>query len=157
MTLKEDSPTVLAPEDSLGNNLGKDGEAAGRPRPPIGELLRNLRGDRTLREVERGSGIPNSYLSNVESGGKRPGVKTLSRLADYYGVPLQELLQVAGLPTGNNEGRDTTSALDILRSYDFVMADPALIPYRKPQNQLSMDTQRFIVEIYQHYTGKQLL
>ena len=128
-----------------------------RHRPPIGQLLRNLRGNRTLREVEQGANIPNSYLSNVENGAKRPGVKTLSKLANYFQVPLEELLQVAGLPHNNTNGTIPFSALDIHRSFDFLMADPALSHYQKPKDQLSTDTQRFIVEMYQHYTGKRLL
>ena len=157
MTLKQDSPATQILEDSPEPRLGQDEEPGARPRPPIGELLRNLRGDRTLREVEREAGIPNSYLSNVESGGKRPGLKTLSKLADYYDVPLDELLQVAGLPHGNNVESNAVSALDIMRSFDFVLADPALSPYLKPLDRLSTDTQRFIVQLYQHYTGKRLL
>ena len=156
MTLKQDPPAAQNLEKSPESGLGNE-EPGSRQRPPIGELLRNLRGDRTLREVEREAGIPNSYLSNVESGGKRPGLKTLAKLADYYGVPLDELLQVAGLPRGNNGDSNTVSALDIYRSFDFIMADPELSQYRKPQDRLSADTQRFIIELYQHYTGKRLL
>ena len=161
MTLKENSPATLTLENShepdRESDRGTTAVSAERQRPPIGELLRNLRGDRTIREVEKESKIPNSYLSNVESGAKRPGLKTLSKLADYYGVPLSELLQVAGLPSGNNGETGATSALDIHRSFDFILADPALSPYRKPQDRLSTDTQRFIVELYEHYTGKRLL
>ena len=45
-----------------------------RRRPPIGELLRSLRRDRTLRETERDTGILNAYLSNIELGIKKPGL-----------------------------------------------------------------------------------
>ena len=134
--------TVQLLEDSMANNQ----DTPTRLRPPIGELLRNLRGDRTLREVEQGAGIPNTYLSNVESGGKRPGLKTLSKLADYYGVPLDELLQVAGLPQPRSA-----------ESFDFLMSDPSLRKYERPSDRLSTDTQRFIVQIYEHFTGKRLL
>ena len=125
-------------------------------RPPIGELLKNLRGNRTLREVEQEAGIPNSYLSNVEKGTKNPGVKTLSKLSDYYGVSLEELLKVANLPHPRRTS-PTFSAIDVHRSYDFVMADPDITRYQKPSERLSTDIQRFIVELYQHYTGKKLL
>ena len=121
------------------------------------ELLRSLRGSRTLREVERGAGIPNSYLSNVESGTKRPGLKTLSKLADYFGVPLDELLEVAGLPHRKSPEENAMSALDIHRAFDFIMADPALGQYERPSDRLSTDTRRFIVQLYEHFTGKRLL
>ena len=155
----EDQVTVQVQllDDSLGIDANRQEEGPARQRPPIGELLRNLRGGRTLREIERGAGIPNSYLSNVEGGGKRPGLKTLSKLATYYGVPLEELLEVAGLPHASTMEASTVSALDVHRSFDFILADPALRQYEKPMDRLSTETQKFIVEIYQHFTGKRLL
>ena len=93
----------------------------------------------------------------MESGTKRPGLITLSKLADYFEVPLDELLQVAGLPHGKSTEEKPISALDIHRSYDFLIADPALRQYEKPSDRLSTDTQRFIVQIYEHFTGKRLL
>ena len=148
---------MLLLDESPGNNHGRPEEPHIRQRPPIGELLRDLRGSRTLREVEQGAGIPNSYLSNVESGGKRPGLKTLSRLANYYDVPLDELLEVAGLPNGKDADSNAVSALDVYRAFDFLIADPALRQYNRPAERLSTETQQFIVELYQHYTGKKLL
>ena len=157
MSLNNTSPTTQLQDESSATNHAESEESARRQRPPIGELIRNLRGDRTLREVERGAGIPNSYLSNVESGKKRPGLKTLSKLADYFGVPLDELLEVAGLPHRKSLAEDVVSALDIHRSFDFLLADPELSQYQKPQDRLSTDTQRFIVQLYEHFTGKRLL
>ena len=134
-----------------------EGEEAGASqRPPIGELLKSLRGNRTLREVEQGAGIPNSYLSNVEKGAKNPGVKTLSKLSDYYGVSLEELLKVANLPHPKN-GTPAFSAVDVHRSFNFVMADPEITRFQRPSERPPIETQRFIVELYQHYTGKKLL
>lgn len=156
MTLNAGATTPLL-DDSPGKDQSRPEEHHLRQRPPIGELLRDLRGSRTLREVEQGAAIPNSYLSNVEGGGKRPGLKTLSKLANYYGVPLEELLDVAGLPNGRDTHSDAASALDVHRAYDFLMADPALRQYIKPVERLTIETQRFIVELYQHYTGKRLL
>ncbi len=157
MTQQNDSPANQLLEESPEPDHGEDEGAGRRQRPPIGELLRSLRGNRTLREVERGAGIPNSYLSNVESGTKRPGLKTLSKLADYFGVPLDELLEVAGLPHRKSIDEKAMSALDIHRAFDFLMADPALGQYERPSDRLSTDTRRFIVQLYEHFTGKRLL
>ena len=157
MSLNNTSPTSQLLDESPEPDRGEDEGTDRRQRPPIGELLRNLRGNRTLREVERGAGIPNSYLSNVEIGSKRPGLKTLSKLADYFGVPLDELLEVAGLPHRKGIEEKAVSALDIHRSFDFLMADPALRQYERPADRLSTDTQRFIVQLYEHFTGKRLL
>ena len=157
MTQRNGSPASQLPDTKQQETHNTDENTPEKRRPPIGDLLRNLRGDRTLREVERGAGIPNSYLSNVESGTKRPGLKTLSKLADYFGVPLDELLLVAGLPHRKSAEENAVSALDIHRSFDFLLGDPELSQYQRPRDRLSTDTQRFIVELYQHYTGKKLI
>ena len=128
----------------------------GRP-PSIGDLLRSLRGGRTLRQVEADTGVSNSYLCNLESGLKRPGIRTLSKLSAYYQAPLQDLLQAAGLDPVTPVPESAGSVLDVQRSYEFVMADPDFRHLQKPQGTPSVDYQRFIVEMYQHYTGKRLL
>ena len=128
-----------------------------RVRPPIGELLRGLRGERTLRQVEADTGVSNSYLCNIESGFKRPGIKTLGKLANYYRAPLQHLLLAAGLDPGTPMPEFADSALDVQRSYEFVMADPEFRQLQKPQGTPPTEYQKFIVEMYQHYTGKKLL
>ena len=132
-------------------------ENKSRQRPPIGELLRKLRGARTLRQVEAGTGITNAYLSNIELGLKRPGVKTLAKLGTYYRVPLDHLLQVAGLQDLTLAPAQQESVIDIQRAYDFVLDDPNVAPYQKPSDTPSLDMQKFVVEMYQHFTGRRLL
>ena len=128
-----------------------------RHRTAIGELLRDLRADRTLRDVEQDTGISNTYLSNLEQGLRRPGIKTLSTLSEYYEVPLNELLKVADMPhQEDSEGREI-SALDIRRSFNFLASDPDLYRYETPSELLSLDAQRYIVQLYEHFTGKKLL
>ena len=49
---------------------------------------------KTLREVEAESGISNGYLSQLETGKiKDPGLFLIAKLAKYYGVKLDELLE----------------------------------------------------------------
>ena len=132
-------------------------EGQGMERPAIGELLRSLREGRTLRQVEADTGVSNAYLCNLEGGLKRPGIKTLAKLADYYQVPLQNLLQTAGLDTTATVAASHGSALDVRRSYAFVMADPNFRQIPKPKGAPPIDCQRFIVAMYQFYTGKKLL
>ena len=139
--------------ESRGNPL--DQESAD-PTPAIGALLRRLRGIRSLRQIESDTGIPNSYVSNIEKGRKRPGLKTLTRLASYYEVPLQDLLHAAGLTQASSPEVHGTSVLDVERSYAYVVADPSL-GFAKPTNDMPLDGQRFVVEIYQFYTGRKLL
>ena len=126
-------------------------------KPEITTLLRRLRGSRTLRGVEADTGISNAYLSNIESGAKRPGPRILSKLAPYYHVPLGDLLQAAGLPFDLNAEVLTKSVADLQRSYDFVISDPEFNHFRKPAGIPSADFQTFLVRMYEHYTGKKLL
>ena len=62
----------------------------------IGQMLKRLRGDTSLRGVQRLSGISNAYLSQIEKGERHPGPKLLRRLAALYGVGVHELLRKAG-------------------------------------------------------------
>ena len=126
-------------------------------KPVITTLLRRLRGSRTLREIEADTGISNAYLSNIESGVKRPGTKILAKLSTYYRVPLNDLLEAAGRPLDDNATALAGSVADLQRSYEFVIADPNLTQYRKPAGTPPEDVQKFLVQMYEHYTGKKLL
>ncbi len=127
-----------------------------RQRPPIGQLLRELRGVKTLRQVEADTGITNAYLSNIELGLKRPGLKTLAKLGMYYQIPLEHLMRVAGLEDQAPEPQEG-SVIDIQRAYGFVLGDPNVSKYQTPAETPSVDMQKFVVEMYQHFTGRRLL
>jgi transcriptional regulator with XRE-family HTH domain len=141
--------------------------------PTIGAILKRLRGKRSLRQVQADTGVPYTYLSSIELGQKNPGIKTLSRLAACYEVPVQQLLEAAGMqvfwsnpslssaypesaPRGFKDNEVMTE-IYMQRYYDFVMADPALRSCRKPKETPPVEFQRFVVEMYQHYTGKKLI
>ena len=124
----------------------------------IGPLLRRLRGETGLREVGRRTGISNSYLSQIEHGDRRPGPSVLKRLAALYGVDVQELLGRAGFlddPEGV-EARDTEPQ-EVERAYRYVLADPKFQVGTLPSCPLSLEAKRFIVEMYEKFTGKRLL
>jgi len=58
--------------------------------------LRNLNG-KSLREVEKATGVSNAYLSQLErSKASNPSPKVLAKLADYYQVRCESLLASAG-------------------------------------------------------------
>ena len=132
-----------------------DGKA--RQRPPIGELLKELRGTKTLRQVEADTGITNAYISNLELGLKRPGMKTLAKLAIYYRVPLEHLLRVAGLESEAPQPGQRDSVIDIQRAYEFVLGDPNVSRLQMPDETPSLDIRKFIVQLYEHFTGRKLL
>lgn len=128
-----------------------------RQRPPIGELLKQLRGTKTLRQVEADTGITNAYLSNLELGLKKPGFRTLTKLSRYYSVPMDHLLRVADMEGHVPQPDGVDSVMDIQRAFDFVITDPNVAHYQKPADVLPLDVQKFVVQIYQHYTGRKLL
>ena len=135
----------------------EDPETKVRQRPPIGELLKKLRGTKTLRNVESDTGITNAYLSNIELGLKNPGIKTLTKLSRYYQVPIDHLLHVAGIEGEIPQPADRDSPIDVQRAFDFVVTDPYIAHYQKPAATLPLDIQKYVVQIYEHYTGRKLL
>ncbi len=142
---------------NLNEALLEESETKTRQRPPIGELLKSLRGTKTLRNVEGDTGITNAYLSNIELGIKKPGVKTLAKLSSYYQVPLEHLLHVAGIEGEMPQPVERDSPMDIQRAFDFVVTDPRLAQYQKPAQALPLDLQKYVVQIYEQYTGRKLL
>ncbi|MDR7237174.1 helix-turn-helix domain-containing protein [Neobacillus drentensis] len=69
----------------------------------LSRLLKDLRGDRSLREVAEITGLSHSYIADIEKGFRRgsnnpinPSPDTLRRLAKAYLYDYDELLKVAG-------------------------------------------------------------
>ena len=124
----------------------------------IGPLLRRLRGSTGLREVGRQTGISNAYLSQVEKGDRRPGPSVLRRLASFYGVDVHDLLQRAGhLDEPGNISPRSNEPEEVERAYRYVMDDPQFRVGTRPSGPLSLEAKRFIVEMYERFTGKRLL
>ena len=57
----------------------------------IGERLKNLRGDRTIRQAASDLGISPSALSMYELGERAPRDNVKKKLADYYGTTVGAL------------------------------------------------------------------
>lgn len=69
----------------------------------LGAYLKQLRGDKSLREVGRSTGISNTYLMNLEKGADprskntiNPSPETLRSLSNYFGVNYIDLMILAG-------------------------------------------------------------
>ena len=120
----------------------------------IGPLLKRLRGEHSLRDVQRLTGVSSSYLSLVERGERRPGVNLINKLAVLYGVDVNELLHRASRLGG--DPRDD-EPLEVERAYQYVLADPQFRVGTRPDGPLSINAKRFIVEMYERFTGKRLL
>ncbi len=123
----------------------------------IGQMLKRLRADTSLRGVQRLTGISNAYLSQIEKGLRQPGPKVLRRLAALYGVGVQELFKRAGYLEAEKEEPKANEATEVERAYQYVLSDPVFRVGTRPRGPLSVESKRFIVELYERYTGKRLL
>ncbi len=121
----------------------------------IGPLLKRLRGEHSLRDVQRITGVSGSYLSQVERGDRRPGSNLLNKLAILYGVDANDLHRRAGR-LGSGDPRDD-EPLEVERAYQYVLADPQFRVGTRPDGPLSLNAKRFIVEMYERFTGKRIL
>jgi transcriptional regulator with XRE-family HTH domain len=76
----------------------------------LGQELRRIRqiAGSSLRMVEKETGISNAYLSQLESGAARnPSPQILAKLAEFYRVPYESLMEFAGyLHSGPPLGAD---------------------------------------------------
>lgn len=61
----------------------------------IGEKLKNIRKNVakcTLLDVAQATGLSVSFLSDIERGRTNPSLDTLTKLSDYYKVPVSDLM-----------------------------------------------------------------
>ena len=121
----------------------------------FGTLLRRLRGELSLRDVNRLCGVSGSYLSQIERGQRMPGRNLVLKLAEAYGVDGEELLKRAG-HTGQ-PAPNSRETLDVERAFQYVLADPDFRVGTRPDGPLSTNSKQFIVEMYERFTGKRLL
>jgi len=70
----------------------------------LGDYLKTLRGNKSIREAARGIGISHTYLDSLEKGydprtnKKRiPSVDTMMKISEYYNIPLSDLIEVYNL------------------------------------------------------------
>ena len=124
---------------------------------PIGPVLRRMRGERSLRDVERDTGVANSRLCNIERGIQQPGLKFLGRMADYYQTSVAEIIRQAELLRDGQADPHGVMAADVERSYQSVTQDPRLQPWNEPDVILPVETKRQVVRMYELLTGKTLL
>ena len=132
-------------------------EETGGLEEELGQMLKRLRGETSLRAVQRLTGISNSYLSQIEKGERRPGPRLLKRLAALYGVGVHGLLRKAGYLETEGEEPRADEATEVERAYRYVLSDPVFRVGTRPRGPLSVESKRFIVELYERYSGKRLL
>ncbi len=128
------------------------------PYSVVGEYLRELRNKKRLplRTVGERVGVSGSYLSQIETGERRPSAEILRRLAPAYGISVRELLEVAGFLDEPEAGM--SDAEHVEWAFQCVLADPEYrFGNRLRGEELTPNAKRFIIEVYQKATGKKLL
>ena len=133
---------------------GPQAEGTGA-RQDIGALLRQLRRPLSLRDVTRSVGVSSSYLAQIERGERRPGPNLLKKLAALFNVDPYDLMKQAGLAGQPDPTAD--EPFEVERAYQYVLTDPAFRVGTRPDGPLSLSAKRFIVEMYERFTGKRLL
>ena len=70
----------------------------------FGKKLKELRGDKSIREASRNIGISHTYLDSLEKGfdprsGKerKPTIEVIHKIANYYDYNFLNLISLAGL------------------------------------------------------------
>jgi transcriptional regulator with XRE-family HTH domain len=125
----------------------------------FGPYLKRLRRTKglSLKQVEGAAGVSNAYLSQIERGiRKPPHPDILKRLAKTYDVPIEELLEAAGYLKDAQDRR--LQGQKIERAFEHVITDPKYrYGTRLKGSALSLDAKRFIVEMYEKMTGRNLL
>ena len=126
---------------------------------PFGDFLKKLRDRKgvSLKKVEEATGISNAYLSLLETGDRRrlPKPDRLKALADYYNVSIQELLEKAGYY--EEEDIQETKEQQIEKAFLHVINDPAFKYGTRLKGKYDLDSKRFIVEMYEKLTKKNLV
>ena len=138
-----------------GGTIGIVRQGPATDRTGFTKRLWRLRGDLSLRDVTKRTGISSSYLSQIERRGRKPGSNMLGKLAALYNVDEQELMKRAGRvdqpdPYGGE-------AMEIERAYQYVLADPVFRVGTRPDGPITLKTKRFIVEMYERFANKRLL
>lgn len=122
----------------------------------FGEYLRSLRQARGPLSINRAAeqiGISSPYLSQLESGHRGPPKPDiLKKLAAFYQVGEREMMERAGYlePEATDEDR-------IRLAYRHAVTDPEFRYGTRVTEEPTLETMKFIVEIYEKLRGRRLL
>ena len=108
-------------EEGAAEHHEEAGEHETYRRPHIGNVLKELRGGISLRELHRRTGIAGAHLSQIESGARMPGVNVLRRLAGFHEVDVTDLLEQAGHLNTETAELEYNETANIERAYRYVL------------------------------------
>ena len=125
----------------------------------FGSYMRRIRKARalTLKQVEAQAKVSNAYISQIERGLRRPPhPDILKRLAKVYDVEHRELLVVAGYL--EEDSAEAAKRRTLEKAFEHVQSDPAFKHgTRLKGTHVGLETKRFIVEMYEKLTKRNLL
>jgi transcriptional regulator with XRE-family HTH domain len=125
----------------------------------FGSYMRRLRKSRglTLKQVETQAKVSNAYISQIERGLRNPPhPEILKRLAKTYDVEHRELLIAAGYLEEDSAAAAQRRTLE--KAFEHVQSDPTFKHgTRLKGTHVSLETKRFIVEMYEKLTHRNLL
>ncbi|MBZ5658758.1 MAG: helix-turn-helix domain-containing protein, partial [Acidobacteriia bacterium] len=125
----------------------------------FGNYMRRLRKTRglTLKQVETQAKVSNAYISQIERGLRNPPhPEILKRLAKTYNVEHRELLVAAGYL--EEDSAEAAKRRTLEKAFEHVQSDPAFKHgTRLKGTHVSLETKRFIVEMYEKLTNRNLL
>jgi transcriptional regulator with XRE-family HTH domain len=127
-------------------------------RREFGAFLKRLRDDagKSLREAATEIGISDSYLYQMERGERgAPKLEVMRNMASAYGVSLDSIMAKAKL----TEPEEIDLYHDQLeRAFEYVRKDKRFkFGTHMNSQELTPEAKRFIVEMYQKFTGTVLL
>jgi len=125
----------------------------------LGKYIAELRVQRglTLRKIEDLTGIPNAYLSQLETGQKKylPSPPLLSKLSDCLGVSTNDLLVKAGYLKQSAVKESLEKQVD--KAFRHAVSDPQFSYGAALRDKYDFNIKRFIVELYEKATGRNIL
>jgi transcriptional regulator with XRE-family HTH domain len=125
----------------------------------FGNYMRRLRKARglTLKQVESQAKVSNAYISQIERGLRNPPhPDILKRLAKTYDVEHRELLVVAGYL--EDDSPEAAKRRTLEKAFEHVQSDPTFKHGTRLKGaHVSLETKRFIVEMYEKLTNRNLL
>ncbi|MCM3125836.1 helix-turn-helix transcriptional regulator [Mesobacillus subterraneus] len=98
----------------------------------LGDFLKDLRGNLSLREVQEGTGISHTYLSTLEKGydprtkkQRKPNPEVLQKLARFYKVSYSDLMFLAGYLENEDKPSDESfqEKAEKIKEYSFTLKE----------------------------------
>lgn len=125
----------------------------------LGKYIAELRVHRglTLRKIEDLTGIPNAYLSQLETGQKKylPSPPLLTKLSECLGVSTNDLLAKAGYLKQSAVRESLEKQVD--KAFRHAVSDPQFRYGAALMARYDFNIKRFVVELYEKATGRSIL